>query len=356
MPVNEIKQFCPDGTVANGDVMDLAAYEAEAQRLTGNQAGIARRDLVNTVLRQCSHMAAGLAQFIANRTTDGVVDDGDLDKIEAGLLSAIAGIVSDLIAATNTRVPLVNDLTLYVSPAGDDGNSGLTPTEALATPQAAWNLLATTYDLRGYTATIQLAAGTYTTGLLVTARVVGQTSVRGVRILGDTATPANVILEPSLGPAMEASTAGCFYVSGVKITSPTSNGLFASMGGQIEFGNIVFGACSGSHITSLGRGIVSCAANYEIVDGATSHCSSQIGGLCYINSNTITLTGSPAFSSFAAVAFDGLIYCPNITFYGDATGARYSIGLGANSIYTNSGMATYLPGDSEGVNSGGTYV
>lgn len=95
MPVNEIKPFGAAGTVANGDVMDLTAYDAEPQRLTGNQAGIARRELVNTVLRQVSHMAAGLAQFVDHRSMAGVYDDGDLDALEAAIDEAITAMIAE---------------------------------------------------------------------------------------------------------------------------------------------------------------------------------------------------------------------------------------------------------------------
>jgi len=92
---NEIYPFGSTGTVEDGDLQSLAAYILDAHRLKGNQPGIARRDLVNRVLRQCSHMSAGLAQFIANRYAPGVVDDGVLDKIEAGLVAAIEAMIAD---------------------------------------------------------------------------------------------------------------------------------------------------------------------------------------------------------------------------------------------------------------------
>jgi len=49
---------------------------------------------MNMVLRQSTHMAAGLAQFIANRYSAGVKDDGDLNKIEAGLAAVIAEMIA----------------------------------------------------------------------------------------------------------------------------------------------------------------------------------------------------------------------------------------------------------------------
>lgn len=100
---NEIYSFGTAGTVADGDVMELAEYAADDDRENGNQAGIARRALVNTVLRQTAHMSAGLAQFIAERYGPGVVDDGDLDKIEAGLEAIIQEMIETALPSS-TRI------------------------------------------------------------------------------------------------------------------------------------------------------------------------------------------------------------------------------------------------------------
>lgn len=89
MPTNQIQQFAAGASEAAGDILSLEDYVAHPLRATGHQKGIARRSLENRVLRQVAHMAAGLAQFIANRHTPGVVDDADLDKVEEGLAAAI---------------------------------------------------------------------------------------------------------------------------------------------------------------------------------------------------------------------------------------------------------------------------
>ena len=86
--------FAPQATVALSEILSLAEYTADSQRLRGNQPGIARLELVNTVLKQTSHMTAGLAQFIANRYDGGVKDDGNLDAVESGLQAAIMSLVS----------------------------------------------------------------------------------------------------------------------------------------------------------------------------------------------------------------------------------------------------------------------
>jgi hypothetical protein len=112
MTTNEILQFGTGGTVEDGDVLDLATYAALGDRVNGHQPGIANRALANMIARQTAHMAAGLAQFIANRYLGGVLDDGDLDKVEAGLLAAIVAIIED-------ETP---DLTALLAHLTDDTN------------------------------------------------------------------------------------------------------------------------------------------------------------------------------------------------------------------------------------------
>lgn len=77
---NDILPFCSEGRDGE-DMLALAAYQTDAQRLIGHQRGIARRELENRVLRQTSHIAAGLAQFIANRYKGGARDDGNLERL-----------------------------------------------------------------------------------------------------------------------------------------------------------------------------------------------------------------------------------------------------------------------------------
>lgn len=147
---NEILPFGSQGKVAANDVLALSAYEAAAERLVGNQPGIASRALVNTVLRQVSHVAAGLATFVSARYEPGVVDDGDLAKVHAGLVAAIASVIAeqvdvdhatrtdnphqvtaaqlpDLGAATTTAPGLVELATPAEAQAGTDDTRAVTP-------------------------------------------------------------------------------------------------------------------------------------------------------------------------------------------------------------------------------------
>lgn len=106
--LNEILPFAPEGLEAAGDIMPLAEYKTLTTRLRGFVAGIARRSIFNRAHRQAAHMAAGVAQYIANRYTPGVVDDADLDKVEEGLRQAVR--------AESTQLGLVG---LTISAQGD---------------------------------------------------------------------------------------------------------------------------------------------------------------------------------------------------------------------------------------------
>jgi hypothetical protein len=87
---NDILPFAQQAqTGQNGGVLSQENYENDSQRLYG-QSGMARSQLNNKVLRQCAHMAAGVAQYIANRYSAGVLDNADLDAVEEGLAFAIA--------------------------------------------------------------------------------------------------------------------------------------------------------------------------------------------------------------------------------------------------------------------------
>ncbi|GFM38011.1 hypothetical protein [Desulfovibrio psychrotolerans] len=92
--VNDILSFAHEGLESSGDLLPLAEYATDNMRLRGHQPGIARRDLANRVARQAALVAAGVAQFIANRYPAGVLDNGDLDAIEAGLLAAVNSVLS----------------------------------------------------------------------------------------------------------------------------------------------------------------------------------------------------------------------------------------------------------------------
>lgn len=89
MAVNEILQFASTDTGTN--LLTQAEYAADAQRVTGNQPGIARSKLVNKAARQANLMAAGLGQFIAQYQANNVVDTLTASQIADYLYNALVG-------------------------------------------------------------------------------------------------------------------------------------------------------------------------------------------------------------------------------------------------------------------------
>lgn len=271
------------------------------------------------------------------------------------------------------RIRLGAATTIYVDGTnGNDSNSGLAPGvgNALKTIQAAINLVANNYDLNGFNVTIQVANGTYTAGGQVNAPWVG-TGI--VLIQGDIVTPANVIVSTAgncfvLGASGTLTGftgyAGCrLQLAGLKLVSAGGTSIVANNQSYIALaGNMEFGAALTGHI-SLARGSVfqtlPACAGYTISGGAATHLT--MNQSCMINyavAVTITLTGTPAFSS----AFVNIIRCSTwstgggVTFSGSATGVRYSVSLNGV-LDTGGGGANFFPGNSAGSSAtGGQYT
>ncbi|MCT4716762.1 hypothetical protein MUA01_17540 [Enterobacteriaceae bacterium H18W14] len=86
MPVNDFKAFAT-GEFAN--VLSQPEYEALEAKDTGFQAGIARSEELNKVWRQASTIASVVASFMANKSGNDVLDNGNLDTLQATLLKAL---------------------------------------------------------------------------------------------------------------------------------------------------------------------------------------------------------------------------------------------------------------------------
>ncbi|WP_298032486.1 hypothetical protein [uncultured Desulfovibrio sp.] len=89
MADSEFLTFCPDGTVAAGDLLSIDDYANEEQRIRGYQPGLARRALINRALRQSSHMGAVLARFVADALDTDVADDGNVQALADSFAAAV---------------------------------------------------------------------------------------------------------------------------------------------------------------------------------------------------------------------------------------------------------------------------
>lgn len=244
------------------------------------------------------------------------------------------------------REKLAGARTYYVRTDGSDSNTGLTDSAggAFLTIQKAVDTVCDKIDVGEHNVIIQVRAGTFAESVIL-RRWVGR---GGLTLLGDGATPSNVVISASGVCLTSVAGAGAWTVSGFKLTSSGANGVTVSMS-RILFGAMEFGACAaGQHILAQQGGQVVFNADCTISGGAARHWFANNGGYIECSGKTVTLSGTPAFSAnFATASNAGLINCGGNTFSGSATGARFAVSSNGL-ISTGGGGTSYLPGDSAG--------
>lgn len=109
--------FKPFATGANANVTAQADYEALAALLTGFQSGKASSAQINKALRQSSTVAAMLAQFIADKSGNDVLDNGNIATIQASLIQALKANAASANPAYYTDTGAANNLIITPSPA-----------------------------------------------------------------------------------------------------------------------------------------------------------------------------------------------------------------------------------------------
>lgn len=254
-------------------------------------------------------------------------------------------------------VPTTVTKQLYVRTDGSDSNSGLANTSggAFLTIQRAINE-AYRFHVQPPSADvcINVADGTYAENLTITGVLAGTTSIW---LKGNVSTPANVILDGSGigGMAVTVTNGGALGIEGFHFQDYTSGHLSVrGAGSQIQiYGELRFGACTaGTHMTADHGALITDNGGYAIVGGAVYHLIVADGGHFRQFDQTITLTGTPAFSgAFIAAVRGGGAHFEDVLYSGSATGTRYAIGQGAW-IQTEGAGASFFPGNAAG--SGGT--
>lgn len=355
-------------TIASAATLNLAASLAARYLVTGTTTitAITLGNNKQAILR----FAAGLT--LTHNATTLILPTGANILTEA---DDVAEIETD--ASGNIRVaeylrksgkPLANDFsnlrekltanrTYYVATTGNNSNNGLAVGTPFLTIQKALDTVFGTLDLGGFNVFIQVADGTYNGANSVGSPQVGAGIVT---VVGNTTTPANVIISTTSADCFLASGSAQYVVSGMELRTTTSGQCVHAVGAgtKIEIGSAIrFGACASSHMLAEISGLVTVAANYSIVGGAQVHMNSAAAGFINCTSRTITLTGTPAFSVVFALA-EGTgttIYAFSNTYSGSATGTRY-ISAWLAYIHTNGGGASYFPGNAAGsVNNSGLY-
>ena len=352
--------FLSVGGGGSANVLTQSAYAALTTFLAnGFSSGIVPSNQFNKTLRQTSAIAQLIGQFMVAQGQNAN-DDGNAATLLTNFQAAVA-------SATGGRTRLQANTNYYVATTGNDTTGNGTSGNPWLTGQKAINYIQQNIDLNGYVATVNFANGTYTTPINIVGAFIGgnatNTTTGCVQILGNSGSPSSVIFSTTNFDAISANYAGCYLqVSGVTLQTSGGGaggyGLVAYYGASIFVnGPVVFGNCVNGHISAQGGSTVQMYANYTITGSAPTHLFAEINGFIQMNSTTVTLTGTPAFSvAYAEASFLGTISAYSMTFSGSATGARYLVNQNSV-INTNGGGATFFPGNSAGSTAtGGQYV
>lgn len=280
-----------------------------------------------------------------------IVQGGASKKVSAADLAGSGG-------SGSSREVISAARSYYVRTDGSDSNDGRTNTSggAFLTIQKAVDVICGTLDINsGITVTINVADGTYTTPVVL-KKYVGPGSVA---IVGNTSTPANVLISTTSANAIALSEPALYDISGFKLQTTTGgSGLFIVYGGIVKFSAIDFGACALAHMLCTMGGKITATGNYAISGGAGGHILATTAGVVDINSRTVTLTGTPGFSSAFIWMSEGMgmANAYSVTFSGGASGKRYLVNN--NSVcFVNGAGSTYIPGTVAGTTAtGGQYA
>lgn len=272
-----------------------------------------------------------------------------IDRATGKVLFPVSGGPRELLTANRTY---------YVDPVnGSDSNDGLSSGTGHAFQTIAKAIdAACVLDLSIYNVTIQLSAGTYTTQI-VAKSFIGSGKIT---IKGDSTTPGNVLISTSGGEIaaiLVDGVQGTWVFDGLKITATGTSlphGIYALRASSVEFKNLDFGTTTNAQIRTSYGGKITATGPYKISGSASYHAASVFGGGIILQSQTITLTGTPAFSvAFAIAQLTGFITAYSATFSGSATGPRYFFALGGL-VHVGGAGTTFLPGNAAGIGANGT--
>jgi hypothetical protein len=334
----------------------LFSHEGTDHRLKVNKA--AETDTASLLFQDGYSGRAEMGLAGSDDFTVKISSDGT-EWIEALRIDRASGQVR--FPTGGPREVLTANRIYYVRTDGSDANDGLSNTAggAFLTPQKAWDTVAT-LDLSIYGVTIQVADGTYASGIVANACPLGGA---GITIKGNPATPANCHLDvPGSAFAFNAALPCAVTVNGFKMTAGGvgASGILVNAAGTVTATNIdAAGGSTGfaGFYYAAVQGAKIIISTGQAISGNMSCYVEAVGGVVQFFGITVTLTGMPAFSwQFATATRMGYIFAGGVTFSGEGTGRRYSIS--ENSVLnTGGGGADHFPGDIAGAfATGGQYL
>ncbi|MGO4316720.1 hypothetical protein [Agrobacterium sp. MCAB5] len=270
-----------------------------------------------------------------------------------------------LLLALRSREVLLANRTYYVAPsgAGSDSNSGLDTGSAWSTIQHAYDFVCDRLDLNGFKVEIRLMDGVHTDGLIASSVALGIHDTDSVSITGNSGNHNAVILRVSGDHAIrtggvDGSHSICqFTLKNFRLETIGAGNFdcLLNNGATVHFAGLVFGQCTGSHITTTHLGWTYADSGYSVAKGATNfHIGSQSNGITVIHNQTVTFEEPLAFTAFVSVTAGAQAYINNVTWVNKAnvTGHRFYATLGGL-VYSQYQPIDYVPGDGFWLLSGG---
>lgn len=317
-----------------------------------------------------THKATGASEHPAVTTSvNGFMSAADKTRFDTVVVATesefITGtnntkFLSPLAAKPVLREKLKANKTIYFRTDGNDANDGSAndSSHAKLTIQSAYDL-AKTYDLNGFKITIQCgqtSSVTFTAGVTMYGRLVGQLRDDDLEFIGNITTPANCVVTVSV-----ASTA-CFQLfngAACKVTAfegrttIASSAVFwlASSSRMILGSGMRFGAATNHHVFCE-NSYLYIANNYSVVGSAGIHmnCTGNSSMIHIDNAPTVTITptATHVITIYYMAQIGGYIAAGGVTYTGTlaATSVRYSV-TNAGKLFVNGATAS-VPGTSAG--------
>lgn len=230
------------------------------------------------------------------------------------------------------------DTTLHISPSGNDTTGDGSSGAPFATPQRAATLFSSCIA-NGFTATIQLANGTYNYSTTISETLDGQR----VTVMGDVSNPSNVVISVPSGERGFYLNGGLLAVYGVHIQAASGNviGFGSLKPSSLNVGNLSFGDMgSGGDCFNLGSAAVLVNQTDPIsLNGNMAHFINIYDKSKYDQRAAITKDTNFTVSSATVNVVQGGTYrhLGGASWGGSATvtGKRYNAALGGNLLYDN---------------------
>lgn len=317
------------GVNATADTVNRLSVASEASLF--NHSGAGHQQKINKADAAATASVLYQTAFSSRAETGLAGDDNWRVKVsadgaiwrEAIVIDRATGSVS--LPFTPRREVLTANRTYYVRTDGNDTNTGLanSPGGAFLTLQKAINTIAA-LDLAIFNITVEVAPGTYTSGLVVSGPWLGSGDVT---VVGAPASPASTSIAPASGSCITIVNGGRLRVSGLRLAASVGYAVAAQSNARVNVvGAIELGACGAGHflVSNYSQLFIESIA-YAVTGGAPYHMLVEAFSSARQTLSTVTLTGTPAFSqAYVRCSTSTCTFFSN-TFSGAATGSRYAV-------------------------------